>query len=255
MNREYRVHKARLNFIFVCLVALAAYGCEKEQSASKVDPFFYDKGIAFQEDFEPLATGWTYYNTDTVSTALVKFIALDPAAVSFTWTIESATYTTREVRLRFPLDYLFSGKTITVKLALRYTTSSNTTTGKSFSKLLTFYPPCASKFNGIFKGKTDGGNQTDSFRISTCANDFLHPAYSFQLYNFQLACGRYFDLLPDSYHIGYKQILFSSQGDFLCNSPSGIMSMYGDSILLSYRSFDNGLLESPLDHVFTGVRK
>jgi hypothetical protein len=234
---------------------LAVCACKKEMSASKDGQPFFDKGIAFQEDFEPISADWLYYNTDTVSSSVVKFIALDSSAVSYAWTIESATYNTKEVRLSFPQDYLLSNKKVTVKLSIRHRAASGADTVQSYVKELTFFNPCASNFNGIFKGRTDGGNQTDSFKIATCANDFLHPAYSLYLDNFQLSCGRYFDELPDSYHIGYKQILFSAKGDFLCNSPSGIMNIVGDSVYISYRSFDNGILEAPLDHVFRGVRK
>jgi hypothetical protein len=83
----------------------------------------------------------------------------------------------------------------------------------------------------------------------------LHPDKSFYLNNFQQACGRYFDELPDSYNIGYRQILFSGAANFICNAPAGIINLKGDSIQINYRSFDNGTLEAPLDHVFRGVRK
>jgi len=244
--------KASLLFAFI----LSFCACKKETDSTPIATQFYsDKGFVFQEDFEPIVADWFYYNTDTVSTTVVKFIALDSSAISYTWTIESVTYNTREVRVSFPQDYLRSNKKLPVKLSIRYKTLSNIDTVKSFLKVLTFFDPCESKFNGVFKGSTDNANQTDSFKISTCASDHLHTDYSFYLENFQLGCGRYFDEVPDSYNIGYKQILFSGQGNFICNSPVGIINIYNDSITINYRSFDNGMLEAPMDHVFRGVRK
>jgi hypothetical protein len=230
------------------------YACKKESHPPVNYENNFDKGIAFQEDFEPFPADWLYYNTDTVASNVVKFLALDSSAISYTWTIESVTYQTREIRLSFPREYLLSNKQITVKLSIRYKTTSNIDTIKNFSKQLTFFYPCASRCNGIFKGTTDNGSHQDSFKIGTCASDLLHPVAGFYLENFQLGCGRYFDELPDSYNIGYKQILFSATGEFLCNSPSGIISIKGDSICISYRSFDRGMLEAPLDHVFRGIK-
>jgi len=239
---------------FALIVAFCA--CKKETNPPPVaTQFFFDKGFIFQEDFEPIATDWLYYNTDTVSTTVVKFIALDSSAISYTWTIESATYNTRDVRLNFPQEYLVSNRKLPISLSIRYKTESNIDTVKAFVKVLTFFNPCESKFNGIFKGSIDNASQTDSFRISTCAYNSLLADYSFYLENFQLGCGRYFDERPDSYVIGYKQILFSGLENFTCNSPTGIINLYNDSIVMIYRSFDNGMTEAPLDHVFRGVRK
>lgn len=238
-----------LVFIFVM------YSCKKETSSVTACHCTLNKGIVFQEDFDPIPTDWTYYDTDTVSSTVVKFIAPDAAAFSYTWTIDSATYHASEVRLNFPMDYLLTNRKLLVKLSIKYKTGAAEDTVKSFERMLTFFNPCASKFNGTFIGKTDNGNTTDSFKIVTCSGDWLHPGYNFYLENFQQHCGRYFDEHPDSYNIGYKQILFSATGDFVCNSPSGMITVDGDSICMRYRSFDNGLLEAPLDHVFKGVKK
>ncbi|MDN3656703.1 hypothetical protein QWZ08_13745 [Ferruginibacter paludis] len=234
---------------------LVMYACNKETHPSANPRNSFNKGIAFQEDFEPIPADWLYYNTDTVASNVVKFLALDSSALSYTWTIESVTYQTKEIRLSFPREYLLGNKQIAVKLSIRYKTTSNTDTVKNFSKQLTFFNPCASQCNGIFNGTTDNGSHKDSFKIGTCASDPLHQVSGFYLENFQLGCGRYFDELPDSYNIGYKQILFSATGEFVCNSPSGLISIKGDSICISYRSFDNGMLEAPLDHVFRGIKK
>ncbi len=247
-----RLTGIRAYLIFVSM--LMVFACKKEAHSPAERYYGFDKGIVFQEDFEPLMIDWQYYNTDTVSTSVVKLIALDSTALSYQWTIEAATYNTREVRLRFPPDYSLTNRKLTIKLLIRYRTISNTDTVKSFEKVLTFFNPCVSKFNGIFKGTTDNGRHTDSFKIGTCTSGILHTGSNFYLENFQLQCGRYFDEQPDSYNIGYKQILFSATGEFLCNSPSGIITLYGDSICMRYRSFENGMLESPLDHVFRGFK-
>ncbi|MDB5279648.1 MAG: hypothetical protein JWR61_4603 [Ferruginibacter sp.] len=255
MNMAFCFRRCSVSGLIFFACMMVNYACKKEiHPAINFDNSF-NKGIAFQEDFEPIAADWLYYNTDTVSSAIVKFIALDSSALSYTWTIEATTYNAQEIRLNFPRKYLLTNKQIPVKLAVRYTTVSKADTVKIFSKLLTFANPCASKCNGVFKGSTDDNSNPDSFQIGTCANDLLHPATGLYLENFQLGCGRFFDELPDSYNIGYKQILFSATGEFLCNSPSGIIAIYGDSICINYRSFDNGKLEAPVDHVFKGVKK
>ncbi|MEO7485980.1 MAG: hypothetical protein ABIU77_02730 [Ferruginibacter sp.] len=247
--------KIVLQFSF-CLVLMVALGaCKKTTDVPPAGEASSDKGVAFQEDFEPIPADWIYYNTDTVTTTVVKFIALDSSAIAYTWTIGAATYNAKELRLKFPPDYLLSNKNLPVKLTMRCKTQSHADTVKSYVKTLVFLNPCKSKFNCLFKGATDYGAQTDSFGISTCASDQLHPGNSFYLYDFQQTCGRYFDELPDSYNIGYKQVLFSGTGNFICNAPAGIINLQGDSIQINYRSFDNGLLEAPLDHIFRGIRK
>ena len=256
MRMAFILSKSSLKTLLLLVVVLIAYACKKDSDSPPVaTQYSFSKGFVFQEDFQPIATEWLYYNTDTVSTTVVKFVALDLPAVSYTWDIESATYNTRELRLSFPKDYLASNKRLIVKLTIRYRTQSNIDTVKSFVKVLTFSNPCESKFNGIFKGSIDNSSHIDSFRISTCTSDRLHAGNSFYLENFQLGCGRYFDEWPDSYNIGYKQILFSGLENFICNSPTGIINIFNDSIVINYRSFDNGMTESPLDHVFRGVRK
>lgn len=255
MNKACCFRSCCLKSLPFVAMMLVIYACKKEIPQPTIQAYAFDRGIAFQEDFEPTPADWLYYNTDTVSSNVVKFLALDSSALSYTWIIESKTYQTREIRLSFPSEYFLINKQIPVKLSIRYKTTSNTDTVKNFSKQLTFFNPCGSRCNGIFKGTTDNGSHADSFKIGTCARDLLHPIAGFYLENFQLDCSRYFDELPDSYNIGYRQILFSATGEFLCNSPSGIISIKGDSICINYRSFDNGFLESPLDHIFRGVRK
>jgi hypothetical protein len=182
-------------------------------------------------------------------------IALDSSAIAYMWTIGAATYNTKEVRLNFPPDYLRLSKQLYVKLTMRYNTTTHTDNVLTFVRQLTFFNPCESKLNGVFKGSTDDAPQTDSFEILTCTHNAQHPDNSFYLDNFQQGCGRYFDELPDTYNIGYRQILFSGAANFICNATSGIINIHGDSIRISYRSFDNGMLEAPVDHGFRGVRK
>ena len=256
MRMAFCLSKSNLKTSLLLALVLIVYACKKDTySPPVVTQYSFNKGFSFQEDFQPFVADWLYYNTDTVSTRVVKFLALDSSAFSYSWDIESATYSTREVRLVFPQDYLVSNKKLPIKLSIHYKTQSNTDTVKTFVKVLTFSNPCESKFNGIFKGSIDNASHIDSFRIGTCTNDRLHAGNSFYLENFQLGCGRYFDEWPDSYIIGYKQILFSGLDNFICNSPTGIINIYNDSIVMIYRSFDNGMTESPLDHIFRGVRK
>ena len=155
----------------------------------------------------------------------------------------------------FPAEYLSSNKQLPVTLSIRYKTPAAVDTSQSFFKMLTFLNPCQSKCNGIFKGFIDNTNHPDSFTINTCAGDLLHTEPGFYLENSQINCGRFFDELPDVYEIGYRQILFSGAGNWVCNAPSGIINVYNDTVMISYRSFENGLLESPSDHVFKGIRK
>lgn len=235
------------------MVAVGA--CKKTTDTPPVEEASAGTGFAFQEDFEPIPADWIYSNTDTLTTILVKFIALDSSAITYTWTIGAATYTAKELKLNFPPDYLLTNKNLPIKLTVRSKTQSHADTVKLYVKTLVYLNPCKSKFNGLFKGTTNYGAQPDSFVISTRATHQIHPGNSFYLYDYQQSCSRYFDELPDSYKIGYKQILFYGTGNFISNAPAGIINLHGDSIQINYRTLDNGLLDTPLDHVFRGIRK
>lgn len=259
MVEAFILYRRCLKIWLFLLLCCSSTSCKKESHSSPyiIQPANgnYDKGIAFQEDFAYTVPEWIYYNTDTVCTAIVKFIALDSPAVSYTWSIGNNTYTGRNLRLTFPDEYLLSGKQLPVTLAVRYKTHGEADTTRSFSKLLSFYDPCQSKCNGIFKGFTNNTNHPDSFTINTCATDHLHRQPAFYLENSQAGCGLFFDELPATYQVGYKQILFYGAETWVCNAPSGIIHLSNDTVTISYRSFDNGLLEAPSDHVFKGVRK
>jgi hypothetical protein len=102
---------------FILLIAVCA--CTKEGYSPSL-PIHqpqvndFNKGFTFQEDFDHVVTDWVYYNTDTVSATMVKFIALDSSATSWQWTIGAATYTSREISLIFPAEYLVSNKQLPV---------------------------------------------------------------------------------------------------------------------------------------------
>ena len=164
----FSLSKSNLKTLLLLAVVVIVYACKKETNPPPIiTQFSFNKGFIFQEDFQPFVADWLYYNTDTVSTRVVKFIALDSSATSYEWAIESATYNTREVRLVFPPDYPVSNKKLPIKLSIHYKTQSNTDTVKTFVKVLTFSNPCESKFNGIFKGSIDKASHIDSFRIGT----------------------------------------------------------------------------------------
>ncbi|SEK53141.1 hypothetical protein SAMN04488505_101376 [Chitinophaga rupis] len=208
----------------------------------------FNKGISFEESFDHIADDWLYYATDTVCTTVVRFTALDSPVTRYEWQVGSGTYSKKQFELSFPGMFLTDGENIPVSLAITYRSAAGVDTTKTFHKTLHFFSPCNTAWNGTFNGITDN-RDSSIYIINTCAaNAYYNGLYLSDTYRH---CARYFD----TYYTGYKRLLFRSGGTADCGAPNGEMYFIKDTLIINYQSYDDGLYQSPVAHVFKGLRK
>lgn len=119
-------------------------------------------------------------------------------------------------------------------------------------KMKTFYNPCHSRFNALFKGYVDNNkSDTTSCVIETCSSDQSNAGL--YLHIGTLSCGRYYSNVAD-YYLGFKQIVFNGGGNAECKSLGGRMLFKSDTLEITYHTFDNGFNLPSVTHVFKSIK-
>ncbi len=239
------------------IISLDGCGDEpKPDACAKEKPVSAD--FLIYETFGLTLDGWKYYDTDTIASFGVTFVALEKNA-TYEWTLGSETITTRS----FYRDTYPRGTTIDV--SLKVTKSPNkkcfpADDGIDF-KERTFYTTtdfgCSSRVNGTFRGANeDNPDNVYDITLTPCSpnpNPSREP--SLRVTNLVPGCD-FFEF--GNNHIGYQQIGFAGTYGDVCQGIGGaakLDSLNNDKIVVSYSVWESPTSSKRLAKKFIGIRK
>ena len=244
--------KKQLSF-FALLALLGSFmlsleGC-KDTTTSPVNPCEKEKALTanfkVEEDFDFVAPGWRYYATDTVSSTVVRFTALDSLCDKYEWKIGAGSYEKRSFKLYFPASFLNSEEVVEVTLTVHKSPRKcfpKDDSIKSFTKAIYFANLC----NGLYKASFNGYLEEDpskkfTIKIDPCNMNRPNPdnpaliENAFRIDGFPQNCaGKTYILSYNSLSM-YRQFSFGGDG---CYFPGGYGKIQNDkkTLIIDYQA-------------------
>ncbi|MCZ8070763.1 MAG: hypothetical protein ACK5UP_15965 [Bacteroidota bacterium] len=243
--------------VLLVIIIIGLDGCGDEP---KPDPCVKEKPVSadflIYESFGLALDGWKNYDTDTVASFGVVFLAVEKNA-KYEWKLGSETITTRS----FYRDTYPRGKSIDV--SLKVTKSPNTKCfptddGVDFKERTFYATPdygCSSLVTGTFRGSDEGDpNNMRDVTFKVCSpNPKPTKDPSLRVTNLVTGCD-FFEFAFEN--IGYQQVGFAGTYGTVCmlGGAAKLDSLSNDKIIVTYFIEESPTSTKVLQKKFIGLR-